>query len=253
MALPNVPYAATTNPQMVYLDQTFAAVGALGIIPCDTGGTANAIVLTPKSNTPSLLAYANYQQFSFKASAPPSGNVTVQVLGLGTVKLFRPGQPTTQATTNDYPGDALLVIAYDSALDSGLGGFALVSAVQPAIVPASAAEARAATNGSTAMTPRNMQFHPMVDGGSVTWTSGPVVAIGHNLRVLKTGLGQWSLTFTSTAPSTANFIVTTGQGESGFVRWTAQGTSGVVIVARNAADSANIDLQPISVAIKGTF
>ena len=130
MALPNVPYAAQTNPTMSELDQTFAAVGALGVVPCTASGT-NTITLTPNANTPTISAYANYLRFSFIAAATSSGSVQMLISGLATLNLYVAGG-TTQATTGDIVSGQYYDVAYSSTLNSNAGGFVIVSAIIPA-------------------------------------------------------------------------------------------------------------------------
>lgn len=126
MALPNVPYGTQQILQLSELDTTFAAVGALGVIPCTASGV-NTLTLTPQANTPSVTAYANYQQFSFAAPADSTGPVTASVSGLAALKVFMPGG-TTQATAANLSSGAFYVVAYVQALDGGGGGLVIVSA-----------------------------------------------------------------------------------------------------------------------------
>lgn len=127
MSLPNVPYAAQTAPQMVELDQTFAAVGAIGIVPCSATGT-NIITLTPNANTPTISAYANYMQFSFVAANSSTGAVTLQVGALAALPVYIGGSATVQAAANNILQNVTYVVLYNSALNSANGGFVIVSA-----------------------------------------------------------------------------------------------------------------------------
>jgi hypothetical protein len=234
MALPNVPFAATTNPQMVYIDQLAAAIAALGIVPCSVTGDGNAIVLTGLTNTPSLAAYANHQQFSFVATAAPTSDVTIQFGGLGALKLYRAGQPTTQVTAAAWPSGTLVVVGYDSTRDSGAGGFSLVSAVQPALTPATAVEARAATNGSAVMTPSNLLNSPFTLAASATVGSGGTITAGHGLIGQKTGLGAWNVFFTSgrtPLASTYQVFLTNGSNVSNLFRIESPLLSGFSVVS----------------------
>ena len=52
MSLP-FAFAAVSTATGQNLDDDFAAVGALGVIPCTAAGT-NAIILTPNANTPTV-------------------------------------------------------------------------------------------------------------------------------------------------------------------------------------------------------
>lgn len=106
-------------------DQSFADVAALAIIPCTAAG-ANTIVLTPVPTAFSPFpTYANYHQFSFVAAVTSTGPVTINVTGqtgsLGALPLYR--SDLSQATAGDLVANVLYVIAYNTALNSGSGGF----------------------------------------------------------------------------------------------------------------------------------
>src|ERR1700687_4699327 len=123
MALRNVPYAAQTAPTMGELDQTFADVAALGIIPSTAAGT-NAITLTPTANTPTVSAYANYQAFSFVAAATATGAVTIQVGSLAALNVYLP-DGVVQASANNLFITATYVVVFNSALNGAGGGVSL--------------------------------------------------------------------------------------------------------------------------------
>lgn len=129
MGLPNVPYAAQTSPQMVELDQTFAAVAALGTIPCTAVGT-NTITLTPLTNAPAIPTYANYLRFGFVAQNTLTGVAQMLVTGLPTLNLYDAGG-VTQATTGDVIAGQYYEVVYQLTLNSGAGGFVIVSAIIP--------------------------------------------------------------------------------------------------------------------------
>ena len=253
MALPNT-FANLTAPEMQFLDENFAAVAALGIIPCSAAG-GNSVVLTGLDDTPSLAAYADFQQFSFLAPAAPTGDVTVQFTGLGALKLFVAGSTTNQVTAGAYVSGSLLVVGYNAALDSAAGGFVLLSAIQPALAPATTAQVRVATDGSAAMTPLNMAFHPRAIAGAITFGSGPqtganlTASYSQNMRVIKTGVGAYLALFSSTSPTQANYSVSFGAGQVGFWNWASVGTSGISITVRDITNSQNIDVGLLSVNI----
>lgn len=124
MALPNT-FAAQTTPQMVELDQNFAALGALTAIPCTVAGT-NALVLTPATNCPTVSAYVNYQSFVCAATATNTTAVTARVgsLGILPVYLDTAAGPVALSAGDIFIGN-LVVLFYDAALNSGAGGFHL--------------------------------------------------------------------------------------------------------------------------------
>ena len=106
------------------IDTNFNAVGAMGVTSCTASGT-NAISLTPLTNQPAVTVYKNYQLFGFVAAATTNGTVTLQVNGLGFLPLY------DADGSADGPNSLLInqyyIVAYNSALNTGSGGFQLVS------------------------------------------------------------------------------------------------------------------------------
>lgn len=125
MALPHVPYAATTNPQMSNLDDTFGALALCATIPCSATGT-NAYALTPTTNAPAVPTYTDKQEFGFVAPNTSSGNCTLSVAGLAAKTLFKAGG-VSQASTGDILLGQYYVVVYLSSLDA----FVIVSAIIP--------------------------------------------------------------------------------------------------------------------------
>ena len=128
MALPNTPFATRTAPQMVELDQTFAAVAALGTVSCTAVGT-NSIALTPGTAGPTISAYFNHLLVAFVPAGASTGAVTAQVSGLPSVNVYIQGSPSVQAGASTIPAGVLQFMAYNSALNSGNGGFQLLGSV----------------------------------------------------------------------------------------------------------------------------
>lgn len=126
MPLPNSPFAPQTTPTMAELDQTFAAVAALGIVPCTAAGT-NLITLSPAANTPSISAYANFLQFSFVAVNTSNGSVTLQVGSLPALPVYA-ADGTTQLGNKSIQATDFYVVAFNQALNGGNGGWTVVSA-----------------------------------------------------------------------------------------------------------------------------
>jgi hypothetical protein len=128
MTLPT-QFAAQTLSTGQQLDDNFAAVGALGAIPCLIAGT-NAIVLTPAVNTPTVSAYANNRLFGGIAAASNTGAVTAQVGGLAALAVFQDatGGPSPLIGGEMIAGNYVL-LGYDSALAGGAGGFHLIHSV----------------------------------------------------------------------------------------------------------------------------
>lgn len=124
MTLPYIFANATTvtTPQ---LDANFAALGALTAIPCTVTGT-NALTLTPLANTPTITAYADYLPLTGIAAATNTGATTAAATGLGSLNVYKDTSSGPAALTGSeiVSGNAFTLI-YDSALNSGAGGFHL--------------------------------------------------------------------------------------------------------------------------------
>lgn len=126
MALP-ATFTGNIAPTGEELDANFAALGALTPIPCTVAGSAS-ITLTPSANVPTVAAYSNYMQFTGVAPSTNIGPVTFQVGSLAALS----GYKDTVAgpvllTGNEIIANTKLLLMYDSALNSGAGGFHLIS------------------------------------------------------------------------------------------------------------------------------
>lgn len=124
MPLP-ITFAGLSVATGAELDQNFAALGALTTIPCTVSGT-NALALTPLANTPTVSGYANYQAFSCVASATNTGATTAAVGSLAALSVYKDKStgPTALAG-GEIVNHNLITLTYDSALNSGAGGFHL--------------------------------------------------------------------------------------------------------------------------------
>lgn len=131
MALP-VIFSGLTAPTLPELDQNFAALGALVPIASAISGT-NSLSITPAANTPTISAYVNYQPFAGIANGANTGATTAQVGSLATLNVYKdtPGGPVALAGGEIVAGNYVSLI-YDSALNSGAGGFHLASYDPPA-------------------------------------------------------------------------------------------------------------------------
>lgn len=128
MALPfTFASLPTGNVPAADLDQNFAALGALTIIPCTASGT-NTITLTPISNTPTVSGYVPFQQFAFFAAATSTGAVTVNVNGIGAIPLNVIGG--AQAGSGQVQSGLLYVIALNSNATAALIVSAQISGAQ---------------------------------------------------------------------------------------------------------------------------
>jgi hypothetical protein len=94
------------------------------VISCTETGT-NLLILTPINGIQQPFAYSNYQEFSFVAAATSTGAVTAQVVGFPIRGVYLANN--TQAGSGAFVVGQFYVIAYNSALNGGLGGFSLFS------------------------------------------------------------------------------------------------------------------------------
>jgi hypothetical protein len=168
MPLPTA-FATLTAATGQMLDNNFAALGALTPIPCTVTG-ANILALTPALNTPTIPAYQNYQSFTGISSSSNTGAVTAQVAALPVLNVYKdsPAGPVPMAGGELIVGCAFRFI-YDSALNSGAGGFHFADAnsiINTAIQPRSIALGLAGAVGP-AMT------RMLMTTSNISWASIP--------------------------------------------------------------------------------
>lgn len=135
MAFSLTQYAnvATSTPG-VSLDNNFKLFGLLAPIPCTVAGT-NTLTLTQQttgSGAPStsiaVAAYANYLQLCGVAAQTNSGAVTAALGALGALPVYKDSISGPIALVgNEIVAACSFTLIYDSALNSGGGGFHLVS------------------------------------------------------------------------------------------------------------------------------
>ncbi len=128
MALP-FSFTGNVTPAGEELDADLAALGALTPIPCTVSGTST-ITLTPNTNTPTVVGYAPYTQFTGVASSTNTGPVTAQVGSLASLGIYKDvGTGPQLLTGKEIVANTKLWLMYDPALNSGAGGFHLISPV----------------------------------------------------------------------------------------------------------------------------
>lgn len=123
-----VTFAAQTSPTMQSLDAVFTQVGNLGIIPCGVSGT-NALTLTPVAGrTPSIAAYFDGLQVAGVVAVTNTNAVTAAVGSLAASNVYKdaPGGPVVLSGGELIALNAFS-LRYDSALNSGAGGWHLYS------------------------------------------------------------------------------------------------------------------------------
>ena len=126
MALP-FAFIAVTSATGAQLDADFNAVGNMGTFPCAVSGT-NAITMTPTAGiTPSVAALANYMRFSGIVGVSNSTAITIQIGGLSALNGYKDSASGPVALTGGelIAGNAFTAV-YDSALNTGAGGFHII-------------------------------------------------------------------------------------------------------------------------------
>lgn len=123
MALPNT-FAAQTTPVMASLDENFTAVGNMGIYPCTVSGTDDLVLTQIAAKSPTLTAYAAGMRFAGVAVSTNTVGVTARVGSLAILNVYKdsPAGPVTLVAKDLFIGNAFTLL-YDSALNSGAGGF----------------------------------------------------------------------------------------------------------------------------------
>ncbi len=113
--------AAPSQPLSLF-DTQFAAVAALGAIPCTATGT-NTIALTPFANAPTITSYPDLQpSFVFVAQATTTALATINVSGVGARNAYKwNGQ--AQCGAGDIVAGGIYRATPVLALNSGAGGF----------------------------------------------------------------------------------------------------------------------------------
>lgn len=122
MALP-YSFGGLTAATGGELDTNFNAVALLGTIPCTISGT-NTLTLSPNANTPTISSYSNYVRFSGIVAATNTGAVTCNVNAVGALPVYKDTSSGPVALTgNELVLNNQVIFIYDSALNSGNGGF----------------------------------------------------------------------------------------------------------------------------------
>jgi hypothetical protein len=109
------------NEPLALLDTQFAAVAALGAIPCSASG-ASTIALTPFANTPTIISYPDLQpSFVFVAALTSTGAVTANA-GAGSRNVYK-WNGLVQCGAGDLIAGNTYRLTPLLALNGGLGGF----------------------------------------------------------------------------------------------------------------------------------
>jgi hypothetical protein len=118
-----------TSNQLSALDNNFLTATALAPMPCSVAGT-NTLALTLNAAglvpTNSITAYTNYMIFSGVAAATNTSAVTAALGSLAALPVYKDGPSGPVALTGgEIVAGCAFTLTYDSALNSGNGGFHL--------------------------------------------------------------------------------------------------------------------------------
>jgi len=127
MALPWTIFGTLTQWYGSQFDNNFAQCAAMGSVPCTVVGT-NTLTLTPQVSGLVLSAYGNYQTYYGIAVGTNTGAVTAAVAALGALNVYKDSPTGPVALTgNEIVTNNGIWLTYDSTLNTGAGGFHLVT------------------------------------------------------------------------------------------------------------------------------
>lgn len=110
-----------TEP-LAALDTNFAAVGAIGVIPCSAAGT-NAVALTPFANTPTISSYTDLApSFMWSQPVTSTGAVSLNVATIGARNAYK-WNGLQLCGAGDLIAGFVYKATFLTALNSGAGGF----------------------------------------------------------------------------------------------------------------------------------
>ena len=192
------------------LDNNFVTLGAADTIACGIAGTdtltltQNAAGVVPSQT---ISAYTNYMLFTGVAVASNTGAVTATVGAVGALNVYKdtPAGPAALTGNEIIIGNAIS-LRYDSALNSGAGGFHLTSST---------------ANTSTAISPSSVQV-----AGNSTLTN---LLSGNSPTLTFTATPGWSSqdqSFSVTAALT-NAIILPAAGDFVAVNPPSLGAAGI--------------------------
>jgi hypothetical protein len=123
MGLP-ITFATLTggNQPLADFDTQFAAVAALGAIPCACSGQ-NSLALTTLANTPTVSSYVDLQpSFVFVASQTSTSAISANINLLGSRPIYK-WNGSVQAGAGDFIAGNIYRLTPLLALNGGSGGF----------------------------------------------------------------------------------------------------------------------------------
>lgn len=126
MALP-YSFGNQTTPNTSWLDSNYGALGSLTWIPCSVSGT-NTIAFTPITNTPAVSSYYQGLVVTGTAAAANTGAAVANVSAIGNKNIYLDTSSGPIALSGgEIQTNNEIVLAYDTNLGSGAGGFHLIN------------------------------------------------------------------------------------------------------------------------------
>lgn len=131
MAYSITQFQGAPTASAIALDNNFTTFGALVPIPCVISGT-NALLLAQNGvglvPTPTIQGYSTDMLFSGIAASTNTGPVTATVGSTGVLNVYKDtASGPAVLTGNEIIAANAISLRYDAALNSGAGGFHLVS------------------------------------------------------------------------------------------------------------------------------
>jgi hypothetical protein len=148
-----VPYSSATGCWSRLVPESSTSI----IIQCTALGT-NAIGLTPVNPPLNITSYKTLQQYGFFSVGTSTGNVTINYNGLGSKNAYQ-NDGITQISSGSIISGAFYTFIYQSSLNSGAGGFQLVSS------------AASTSSGTVASGTANQLAYYATNGSTITGTN----------------------------------------------------------------------------------
>lgn len=169
------------NQPLSLFDTLASQIAGCVTIPCTCTGT-NTYALAPAppapgAAVPPVTSYTNYSQFAFAASAASTGSCTLNVSSIGAKKLFTASG--NQAGNGDILNGTLYVVAFNSSLDTGNGGFIILSAT-----PSSLTLPVTVPNGGTGVASFATAYGVLCAGTTSTGNVQVIASVGSSGNVL---------------------------------------------------------------------
>jgi len=229
-------FAALTGPTLPELDANFSILYNLTNIACTVAGSANALLLTPNPTAATITSYQQNMWLTGIAVNTNSGAATAQLTGLGALPIYN---DTVNGPTALTGGEIVALTAfsliYDSALNSGGGGFHLrtgnVVLTGQTLTMAGASVTGNITSGSLAVTGPSSLTSLNVTGPA----SLASLSINGGTPILRYNTAVTTVVFTAITPQTSQDHTITFAGvqlsDNIAIGWSVTPTASIVFSA----------------------